>query len=447
MTCSNCENRIDNALRSTSGISSVKVRYSNSNARVTFDSTIINLNEIEKVIKNLGYKIKKINSANENVTASNKTNLNQLIGIVIIIIAVLIILKHLGGFNFFNSFPQAKIGMNYGVLFLIGLLTSIHCVAMCGGINLSQCITHGSNNENGNNISRSSITPSIFYNLGRVISYTIVGGIVGAIGSVISFSGTAKGIVAIIAGIFMVIMGITMLNIFPQLRKLNLRMPRIFARKINDEKRNSKSPFYIGLLNGLMPCGPLQAMQLYALSTGSFAKGAFSMFLFSLGTVPLMFFLGTLSSLLTKKFTKKMMQVSSVLVIILGVLMFQNGASISGIVIPSFFNKSDNSIVATIDGDVQIIITKLSNNRYEPITVKVGVPVRWTIQATAGQINGCNKIIIPEYNIKKELVVGDNIIEFTPKQAGIVPYSCWMGMIRSQINIVDELMTEQIVTD
>jgi len=81
-----------------------------------------------------------------------------------------------------------------------------------------------------------------------------------------------------------------MLNIFPVLRKITPRMPKIFGRKISNAK--NKGPLLVGLLNGFMPCGPLQAMQLYALGTGSFIAGATSMFMFSLGTVPLMFGLG-----------------------------------------------------------------------------------------------------------------------------------------------------------
>jgi sulfite exporter TauE/SafE len=260
----------------------------------------------------------------------------------------------------------------------------------------------------------------------------------------------AKGIVAILAGIFMVIMGLNMLNVFPWLRKFNLRMPKIFARKINDEKsRGSNSPLYIGLLNGLMPCGPLQAMQLYALSTGSPIKGALSMLLFSLGTVPLMFGLGALSSLLSKKFTSRMMQVSSVLVIVLGIFMFQNGVNVSGInflSMPSISGKSSSTsfATATITDGVQNITSTISRGSYQPITIQAGIPVKWTIKAAEGTINGCNgKIIIPAYNIEKQLKVGDNVIEFTPDKTGTIPFSCWMGMIRSKINIVDDINSSE----
>jgi sulfite exporter TauE/SafE len=349
-----------------------------------------------------------------------------------------------GLLNVFNVFPEAKAGMSFSVLFVIGILTSVHCVAMCGGINLSQCIPQKAENTGKGGIN--NFMPSILYNAGRVVSYTIIGGIVGALGSVVSFSGPAKGIVAIGASIFMVIMGINMLNIFPGLRRFNPRMPKIFARLIGKEKGVSKNrPFYVGLLNGLMPCGPLQAMQLYALSTGDPIKGALSMLVFSLGTVPLMFGLGALSSFLSKQFTAKMMQVSAVLVIVLGFAMFQTGMAVSGIQLPSFsvselfnFGGSSKGVDAVVENGIQIVTSEVYNGSYERITVKVGVPVRWTIHVGDGQLTGCNyRFEIKSLGIEYQLEEGDNVLEFTPTKTGKLSYNCWMGMIRSFVNVIE----------
>jgi hypothetical protein len=222
-------------------------------------------------------------------------------------------------------------------------------------------------------------------------------------------------------------------------------MPKALVKKLGPLRGRSNSPLYIGLLNGFMPCGPLQAMQLYALSTGSPVKGAISMFLFSIGTVPLMFLFGALGSLLNKRYTKKMMTVSAVLVVFLGVFMLQNGIGLSGLalpVMPSFAGTADRkeASVAKIENGIQVVTTGLESGRYEPIIVQKGIPVKWIIQAQEGDINGCNNIIvIPKYNLQKDLAVGDNMIEFTASESGTVPFSCWMGMIRSKITVVDDL--------
>ncbi len=423
MSCSGCELKIEKKLKSTEGIIKCKANYNTGTLNITFDENKIDLSKIKKIVDSLGYSTGSQQIKKDNI------NLFQLVYISLIIFGLYIIINHFGGFDIFNSFPQAKEGMGYTTLFIIGLLTSVHCIAMCGGINLSQCVNVKLSNSN----KLDNLRPSFLYNLGRVISYTIIGGIVGGIGSVLSFSGAFKGIIAIFAGLFMIIMGLNMLNIFPWLRKFNIKMPKIF---INKGTQKNNSPFYIGLLNGLMPCGPLQAMQLYALSTGNIIKGALSMFFFSIGTVALMFSFGVISSLLSKKFTTKMMSVSAVLVIVLGVSMFDTGITLSGFA----FNINKNSVVENenITKEIQMVSIDITPRSYAPITVKKGVPVKWTIKADKKDINGCNnEIIIPKYNISKKLTPGENIIEFIPEEVGVIPYSCWMGMIKSKITVTE----------
>jgi plastocyanin domain-containing protein len=97
--------------------------------------------------------------------------------------------------------------------------------------------------------------------------------------------------------------------------------------------------------------------------------------------------------------------------------------------------------IAKVEGNVQVIETKLNSGRYSPIIVQKGIPVKWTISASQSDLNGCNeKINIPEYGIEnKQLVSGDNIIEFTPDKSGNYIYTCWMGMISSNIKVVDDI--------
>ncbi|MCX8128664.1 MAG: sulfite exporter TauE/SafE family protein [Clostridia bacterium] len=440
MTCTSCEIRIENTLQKLDGIIESNAIFSSSNVYIAYDQNLVNLNQIIEAIEKLDYKVKNkpfenaVNTERDKNQNSNKMPINQLLGIGIIIFALYVIIKNTIGFNFI---PQVNQSMGYGILFVVGLLTSLHCIAMCGGINLSQCVSYKYDNNASGRLSK--LKPSFMYNSGRVISYTMIGGIVGALGSAISFSGAAKGIVAILSGLFMVIMGINMMNIFPWMRKINPRMPKIFGQKIysNDSKHG---PFYIGLLNGLMPCGPLQAMQIYALGTGSFIAGATSMFLFSLGTVPLMFGFGAISSFLSSKFTHKMMKVSAVLVLILGIVMVDRGLNLSGINLKAYASSSGTGNTSQIQDNIQVVTTKLESGRYSPIIVQKGIPVKWTIKAEKSDLNGCNNpLTIPKYGISKRLEAGDNIIEFTPDEEGNINYTCWMGMISSNIKVVSDI--------
>ena len=441
MTCVSCQNKIERKLQNTAGVKKAVVSYSTGTAEVTYDTGVISMKEITAAIEKLDYEVLTGDQKN-----SNKT---RLVGILIIVVAAYVLLQQFGFTQLFNAFPLAEEGMGYGMLFVIGLVTSVHCVAMCGGINLSQCIPQ----PDANSTSKlAALRPSFLYNLGRVISYTVVGAIVGALGSVISLTGAFKGVVQLLAGVFMVIMGLNMLGIFPWLRKLTPRMPKAFARGINKQKAGSNSPLYVGLLNGLMPCGPLQAMQLYALSTASPLIGALSMMLFSLGTVPLMFGLGALSSVLSKRFTRKVMTVGAVLVVVLGMSMFTQGWALSGFSLPELAPQSAQQSAQNpakkdpqggnagvkVENGVQIVTSTLASGKYPAITVQAGTPVKWTINAAKKDINGCNnRIFIPEYNIEYQFQPGENVIEFTPDKTGKFPYSCWMGMIRSSITVVE----------
>lgn len=433
MTCNSCEEKIQNKLLGIRGMKEAKASFIDSEIIITYDEKWIKLDRITNTIEELGYNVIKVIDANDNTSINdNKMNIPKIIGIGAIFFAIYLMIKNTVGFNFIPKIDQ---NMSYGILFVVGLLTSLHCIAMCGGINLSQCVASKLSDDNSR---LAKLRPSFLYNLGRIISYTLIGGIIGVIGQGISFSGSSKGAIAIITGVVMMIMGLNMLNIFPWLRKFNLRIPKILADKIH--KVSGKGPFYIGLFNGLMPCGPLQTMQLYALGTGSFIGGATSMFIFSLGTVPLMFGFGAISTFLSRKFTQNMLKVSASLVIILGIIMISRGLNLSGYDIALASPVSASGSIANVKGDVQIVTTNLESGRYIPIVVQKGIPVRWTIIAKESDLNGCNNpMTIPKYNKEVKLVPGENIIEFIPEEEENIKYTCWMGMISSTIKVVPDI--------
>lgn len=224
------------------------------------------------------------------------------------------------------NLPVLTSGASLGLVLIFGLLTSLHCLGMCGGLVLSQCV---SKREEGRKKSRREIVlPSALYNLGRVISYTIIGGIVGGIGQVLSLSGYIRGLIPIVGGVFMVLMALNTLGAFSFLRYLQFGAPKGVVKKI---RGGETSPFILGLLMGIMPCGPLQMAEMYALTTGSVLWGALSMFVFSLGTVPSLLVLGCFGSFMTKRFSRAVVQCSAVVIIILGVSMVGKGLAINGI--------------------------------------------------------------------------------------------------------------------
>lgn len=484
MSCINCQNKMEHKLKNTAGIEDAKVSYQTGVLDLVYDSDAITLEEIQTSIEKMGYAVLPEGD-------HTGTDMGRMLSLLVIILSLYVLFQQLGILNLLVPGQLADAKMGYGMLFVIGLLTSVHCIAMCGGINLSQCMSQEENRKKKE--SRFAVFRSSFlYNLGRVISYTVIGFILGFVGMVMGGTSGAgvsvlfQGILKMLAGIFMVIMGMNMLEIFPWLRRFQLHMPKFFAAIIYKKKAKNRRALRVGMLNGLMPCGPLQAMQIVALASGNPLAGAFSMFLFSLGTVPLMLGLGSLVSVLSKKFAKGMMAVGAVLVVVLGLAMLSQGGSLSGLLLPNqlfsllllfgiigviasipfrrnwyrvvslfvviailisggiFMKQRQVSIgwkkanatdtnTDMVDGE-QIIRSTLDSGSYPTITVQSGTPVKWIIDAPKGSINGCNyKMLLKEYGITHTFSEGENVITFTPTKSGTISYTCWMGMIRGYI--------------
>lgn len=452
MTCGHCEMRVAKAARSVPGVTSAIASFSRNRLEVTYDTELIDevslASTITDAVTEAGYRVQN--------KGANAQPVSKVIPIVIIILALYLVLRYTIGFDFFGYIPKIDSTISLAALFITGLFTSVHCIAMCGGINLSQSV--GANGTTNNKLRN-----PILYNLGRVISYTVIGGIVGGIGSVLFLSGTLKAILLALAAVGMLLMGLSMLGWLPYW--LTPRMPRFLYAKIG-KKGAAKGPLVVGLLNGFIPCGPLQAMQLYALATGSILTGALSMFLFSLGTVPLMLGAGALFSVLKGKFAYAIQRVSAVLVVFFAVVMATNAFSLLGLGSSATLDAtpaataavqekeaSSDSLLqqaldkgylpATMDGDVQKIQANLNPSVYPFIIVQKGIPVELTITADESTITGCNQtVVFPAFDVEKTLTPGDNVITFTPDETGLIPYTCWMGMLDGRILVVDNLFTQ-----
>jgi sulfite exporter TauE/SafE/plastocyanin domain-containing protein/copper chaperone CopZ len=427
MTCTSCEKRVERTLKKIGGVHHVKASFSGQYADIEYDDEQCNFNKIKSAIESVGYR-----------TESPK-NL-KFIGILITAAAVVLLGINSGAYDMEPQLNNAS----YAVLFVVGVITSIHCVGMCGGIMLSQSIGKESQNK------IEAIRPALLYNAGRVVAYTLLGGVIGAIGSVFALSLTAKAGLQLFAGVFMVMMGFNMAG-FKAFRKFQIKLPNAACRAMS----KPRAPFIVGLLNGLMPCGPLQTMQIFALGTGSAAAGALSMFMFSIGTVPLMLTFGALSGLLSKGYTKKILKFSGVLIIMLGLIMSNRGLALAGMNMnpfvfmssvgafgePNISSASSKAIKASIKDGVQVLNMSAKVSGYTPNTLYVqkGLPVKWVVEGE--EITGCNNtFVVPDMDIQQKLQSGNNLIEFTPGNEDL-NFSCWMGMKRGVIKVVDDLET------
>lgn len=416
MICISCERKINNTLKNVKGVIEGRASYKNGTLYIKYDENLCSLKDIENILTDLGYSINKDSSINKEALS--------IAGILLIALVIFKLGQNSGSFDMSESL---KSNIGYISLFFVGIFTSLHCIGMCGGIMMSQSLSFKEDKPLG------KLKPSLFYNLGRLTSYTLLGGIVGAIGSVFSLSTSMQGLISLFAAVFMIIMGFNISG-FKTFRRFSLNIPLLSANN-----NNNKNPFIVGLLNGLMPCGPLQTMQLYALATGSFISGALSMFFFALGTIPLMMSLGLILGSLSKNRTKQILKLSGIIIVVLGVNMAFRGLSLLDINLqPNISTETTDKNIATIEGDKQSVEISATLRGYEPnvIYLQKGIEADLIIQGE--RLTSCNnEIIIPSLNVRKKLSSGDNVITFTPESD--INFSCWMGMKRGRIKVVDSL--------
>lgn len=201
-----------------------------------------------------------------------------------------------------------------------------HCIGMCGGIVLAYSTIKI--DPKSSKVSQS--TAHLLYSLGRVFTYSILGAIFGALGGVVTFSNTANGVMLIVAGIAMVLAGLSLMGKIKFLTLIEHSFSSsslykdMFKRVLNS--KSNFSFFTLGMLNGLLPCGFVYFFAITAASTASPLYGALVMVIFGLSTIPAMFSLGFLASLSSAtNFRNMMMSLSSFAVILYGVYTLYDG--------------------------------------------------------------------------------------------------------------------------
>ena len=306
MICRACTDAVEAALMSVRGVVSAKASYFNGCARITYDPDICDETELSRSIENAGYE------------TGEKGKIEYLVDIICAALTAFLVwlLMNLK----LNVVPETYEGASLGYIFLIGLLTGTHCIAMCGGIMLSQT-----------GAAVSPIRAAAEYNTGRIVSYTVMGAVFGSLGMVISYTMQVKSIAFTMIGILVALIGINMWGLLPGLRSLMPQQSSYCSVTAGARRRFASRPLIVGLLTGVMPCGSMYAMWLFAMSGGSAGRGALVMLAFALGTVPLMLLFGSLGSLIPRKYMKYMIKLSAVLVTAFGIKMLLGGLKMSGL--------------------------------------------------------------------------------------------------------------------
>lgn len=335
--------------------------------------------------------------------------------------------------------------------FLAGLTTGgISCLAVQGGL-LTTSLTVNTEGTS-ENIQPSGLNRwqhvSIFL-LAKLVAYTIIGFLLGLLGSSLTLSPKLLGNVQIVVGLFMLATAARLLDLHPIFRYAAFQPPKWVYRLLKRQSVNASifTPAILGVLTVLMPCGVTQATMAVAVASGSPLMGAAIMGAFVLGTSPIFFALG--ASIVELLQRRAFVYVAASIVALFGIISVNGGLGLRG----SFYTLQNlykaattdvgslatGEIPPTVDADgFQEVQIRVADSGYTASsnTLKVGVPVR--VKLATDRTRGCSRAFtVPEYGISKILPeTGEEVVEFTPTKTGRLAYSCSMGMYTGEFTVI-----------
>ena len=433
MHCVSCEIILEKELKKNSGIKSCKISHKKGVAEIECDDSV-STSAIEKVVKKCGHELTTEKSHSKQ---KDKPDFLQIILIVIGIVALLFVLNKIEVMRFFPSFGNR---INIMIALLMGVVASLStCLALTGGIVMSFGATVDVNGSKNHFISRA--TPHIYFHVGRIFGFALLGGLLGLIGSKVNYSLSFTGYLTIAIAVVMFYIGLQILNIVPNITKLGFHLPKFLSKPIHklQDSNHHFMPIIIGILTFFLPCGFTQTMQLAAVTSQNFFTGAVIMGAFALGTMPVLISIGIGSTYAHKDKMQFFYRFIGVVILFFGLYSFNSGLVLAGSPVTIDFWKTGGSAASsTITGSVQVVKMDV-DWVFKPTEFKIkkGISVRWEINGI--NVSGCsNEIVIPKLNIRKKINVGQNVIEFTPTKEGILSFSCWMGMINGRFIVTDE---------
>jgi len=206
----------------------------------------------------------------------------------------------------------------------------MHCIGMCGGFVAIYSLKNPS--------AARSLPYHLLYNLGRITTYSILGGILGYIGSFAAYVGRHRGVpgvVLLVAGVFMILMGLNIAGIIGRrglFDDTGITERTVFRKALHTilALESVWGTLLLGLLLGFLPCGLLYPVLMHAAASGGLISGMFIMLVFGVGTVPAMLSFGFLISRIQPHMKLFLYRIAAVLIIILGLQSLLRGMAFNG---------------------------------------------------------------------------------------------------------------------
>ena len=345
------------------------------------------------------------------------------------------------------------------VAFITGITTGgLSCLAVQGGL-LASSLAHQfeqdyleqivkNKRKKQSSASRSnSAFPIFLFLVAKIIAYTLLGALLGWLGSFLTLSPMTRAMLMIAIGIFMVGNALRMFNVHPFFRYFSIEPPKFITRYIRRTAKGTDTftPLFLGALTVFIPCGITQAMMATALGTGSVAMGAALMFAFTFGTSPVFFIVAYLTTELGSRLEKFFMRFVAIVVLILGFVTLDGGLNVLGSplsfqnltrnLIPSENISLSNANSPQVIADGELVLT-VHNGGYFPRTLKAPAGKDFTLNLVTDKTYSCARdFVIPALDYY-ELLPDTGIVKVTipaQKSGSTLFFTCSMGMYTGQI--------------
>jgi len=395
------------------------------------------------------------------MTKHNKPSIDPVIivtlGVVLLAIAIVLIAFQPGSssINFAND---AGTMSQLVVAFVTGLTTGgLSCLAVQGGL-LASSLAHQIEQDYLENAARNkkirtaprsnSALPIFLFLLAKMIAYTLLGALLGWLGSYLTLSPMTRAALMIAIGVFMVGNALRMFNVHPIFRYFSIEPPKFITRYIRRTAKGTDTftPLFLGALTVFIPCGVTQAMMAAALGSGSILMGAALMFAFTFGTSPVFFMVAYLTTELGARLEKLFMRFVAVVVLILGFVTLDGGLNLMGSPF-SFQNLARNFIpparasAPAADSPQPVakegeLVLNVENNGYFPRSLKAPADKELTLNLVTDRTYSCARdFVIPALNFY-ELLPDTGMVKVNiPAQTSgsTLFFTCSMGMYTGQI--------------
>lgn len=444
MHCASCEVLIEKKLLSLTNIKSVEAKANQGRVLIEYEGELPKTESLNKLFQKENYIFseKKIEVNN----GFDKREFLITLGTGLLIILGFLGLIKLGLSGLINVTSSSSLI----AFFIFGLLAGIStCAALIGGLVLSvskQWLELYPENRS----TLSKLQPHLMFNAGRILSYTVLGAVLGAVGSRLQISLQFTSILVVVVSLVMVFLALQMLGI-KAFRKFQITTPRFITRYVANESnfKGRFMPFLMGAFTFFLPCGFTITAQGLALLSGNALQGGLIMFFFALGTLPMLLAIGFSSVSFSKRphLSFRFLKIAGFLVLFfalyninsqLNVLGFTSFNDVSPQLIQS--SKAQEQGFAPVVNGKQVLKMEASSRGYQPnyFRIKTGIPARWEI--TDKGTNGCTNAIISRNLFDGEISLTPSqtsVKEFTPTKPGRYKFSCWMGMVSGTIEVID----------